>query len=161
MLYLVKKNKLGYIGRIWKKQIIKISKGKLGVGIITMKVLSILVFALVVWATDINRNTVETLLIEEEMKLQGVENIGDIMNQMPNSISVLAQASPEDWKAILDRVQTSPERFGQLYAVIDTMTYGYHQHFNIIFLVEAMEGLCLILYFRYFYNKNKVSTNLS
>ena len=156
MLYLVKKEKLGYVGRIWKKQIIKISKGKLGIGIIIGKVMSIIVFAMIIWATDINQNTAETNQLMLEMNNQGIDSIDDVFKTMPQSVEILAQATPEEWEMILSRIQTSPERWGQIYAIVDKMTFGYHQHFNMVFLVESMETLGIVLYFKFFYQKKKV-----
>ena len=154
MLYLVKKEKLGYVGRVWKKQIMKISKGKLGIFTIISLIFSITMLSTIVWITDMNRNTeeVETvvkLIIEEK----GVENIFDLYSL--NMIKFFMETSPEEWYAVIKMYAEHPQVIGIAYAIIDDMTYGYHQHFNIVFLIEAVESLCFVLYFRFFYGKKQ------
>lgn len=159
MLYLVKKEKLGYVGRVWKKQIMKISKGKLGVLTICSLLFSITALSFIVYVTDINRNTVETetfvkMLIEE----QGIIGIFDLYST--ERLERMVGVSPQEWYAAFVILYEHPQILGIMYAVIDDMTYGYHQHFNIVWLVEACESLCLVLYFRFFYGKKKLNNEI-
>lgn len=156
MLYLVHKGKLGYVGRIWKKQIIKISKGKLGVTIIFFKIMSIVLLAMIVWATDMNRGTTGTAMIEQAMRDDGIEGMGEFIAYTPVSVLKLTDSTLDDWIMAGRILYHNPQIFGQMYAVIDMWTYGYHQHFNMVWLVEACESLGLVLYFRYYYQRGVI-----
>lgn len=153
-LYLVKKEKLGYVGRVWKRQIMKISKGKLGVLTICSLLFSITALSFIVYVTDLNRNTEETetfvkMLAEQE----GIDGLFDLY--APERLERMYGSSPEQVYGAFVFMLEHPKLLGMMYAVIDEMTYGYHQHFNIVWLVEACESLGLVLYFRFFYNKNR------
>lgn len=154
MLYLVKKEKLGYVGRVWKKQIMKISKGKLGIFTIISLTFSITALSSIVWITDVNRNTEEmetTIKILREK--EGIEGLLDLYT--PERLQRMANADLDSWFEVIETLYKHPQTLGIMYAIIDDMTYGYHQHFNIVFLIEAVESLCFVLYFRYFYGRKK------
>lgn len=159
MLYLVKKEKLGYVGRVWKRQIMRISKGKLGAFTICSLLFSITALSFIVYVTDINRNTEETdtfvkMLIEE----QGIIGIFDLYSI--DRLERMTGTSPQEWYDAFVILYEHPKILGVMYAVIDKMTFGYHQHFNIVWLVEACESLCLVLYFRFFYGKQKINNEI-
>jgi len=152
MLYLVKKEKLGYVGRVWKKQIMRISKGKLGIFTICSLLFSITALTTIVWITDMNRNTEEMETVIKLLKEQeGVEGLFDLYS--PERLQRMANADPDSWFKAIEILYKHPQTLGIMYAVIDDMTYGYHQHFNIVWLIEALESLCFVIYFRYFYGK--------
>lgn len=154
MLYLVKKEKLGYVGRIWKKQIMKISKGKLGIFTIISLIFSITMLSTIVWITDMNRNTEEmetyVKLLREE---KGVKGLFDLYSF--DRLKTITDASLNEWYNAFVTLYEHPQSLGIMYAIIDEMTYNYHQHFNIVFLIEAVESLCFVLYFRFFYGKKQ------
>jgi len=155
MLFLTKHNKLGYLGRIWKKQILKISKGKLGIIIIIQSIFFITMFSSIVWLTDVNRNTVETSELKDEIAKKGIDDLqsmGSALAFQDWRILLL----PETWVQMYIFYSENPQKVGQLYAVIDDFSYGFHQHLNIVWLVEELETLAFVLYFRYFYHKKKI-----
>lgn len=159
MLYLVKQEKLGYVGRVWKRQIMKISKGKLGVLTITSLLFSITALSFIVYVTDVNRNTEEmNTFVKQLAEEQGVVGLFDLYST--ERLERLYGASPNEMYEAFVFLFEHPQALGMMYAVIDEMTYGYHQHFNIVWLVEACESLGLVIYFRFFYGKKKqVSIN--
>ena len=154
MLYLVKKEKLGYVGRVWKRQIMKISKGKLGIFTISSLIFSIIALSFIVYVTDINRNTEETeTFVKQLAEQEGVIGLFDLYST--ERLERLYGSSPDEIIDSFVFLLQHPKALGIMYAVIDEMTYGYHQHFNIVWLVEACESLCLVMYFRFFYGKKK------
>jgi len=154
MLYLVKKEKLGYVGRVWKRQIMKISKGKLGVLTISSLIFSICALSFIVYVTDVNRNTEETeTFVKQLAEQEGIVGIFDLYTA--DRMERMYGSSPDEVIDAFVFLLQHPQILGMFYAVIDEMTYGYHQHFNIVWLVEACESLCLVIYFRFFYGKKK------
>lgn len=150
LLYLVKKGKLGYFGRIWKKQIIKISKGKLGKVGMVVSLIMILMFSSIVWVTDLSYDTDGTSELLGVLDEKGVSDLGSLANvgSLTDYTDLLLF---ETWIEIYHTLSENPEFIGQMYAVIDKFSFGLHQHFNIVLLVEEIEMLCFLIYFRYFY----------
>jgi hypothetical protein len=94
ILYLVKKNKLGWVGRIWQKKIHKLARGKLGVVMIAQSLFFILIFGNIVYLTDINRGTDQVEILKGEMEIKGVDNFQTLMVE---SAKTSSSASIEDW----------------------------------------------------------------
>ena len=150
LLYLVKKERLGYFGRIWKKQIIKISKGKLGIFGMAQSLFFILLLSSVVIVTDYFQNTPTTDLIKEELSKSGIDDLESLISAYPDQ-DYYKLLLPETWVEMFFIIQENPEMFAGIYSVIDDWSLGFHQHFMIVFLVEEFEVFGFIIYFRYFY----------
>ena len=146
LLYLVKRNKLGWVGRIWQKKLHRLARGKLGIFAIVQSVLFILMFSSIVFLTDMNRGTEEVVAVKLEMEADGINNLAQLTTR---GIENSAEASFDDWVFVFTTLITHPEVLGQVYAVFDDFSGGWHQHLNMVWLVEEVELLCLVLYFRY------------
>ena len=146
ILYLVKKGKLGWVGRIWQKKLNKIAKGKLGLALMIQSIIFILMFGSIVYLTDVNRGTevVEVMMVELE-----AEGVDDFSSMMVNTAKATAKATPMDYIMVTIFLIENPEILGQFYAIFDDLAGGWHQHLNMVWFVEEIEALCLILYFRY------------
>jgi len=131
MLYLVKKNKLGYLGKIWKKQLLKIAKGKLGILLMIQSIIVITVFSGLLYITDINGD------------VNGLDEIG---NQMRDD----GIYSPDEL-LLPENIEGTMTFLGMAVGLIDNYSLGMFQHFSMVALAEEIETLVFILYFRYLY----------
>jgi len=164
MTYLAHKDKLGAFGRIWKKQLSKIAKGKLGTISIFTAIFTLSFYMFSLYSFNMGQDMeayqiVINILDEENLNLsmdmgRNFEIINDANNNM-DIIDTLENAF--DGANIL--VNSTPEQ--ALYSVIlamailDAWSGGWFQHFYIVFFVEEIERLGITLYFRYRYKPKK------
>ena len=148
LLYLTKKEKLGYFGRIWKKQIYKISKGKLGIIIMIQSVIMIMVFSTIVYITDFNQNTPEVQRMIAILEGRNMTSLDDVLLSSEFADNIRSKTL-EGWYLVIVEMINNPVIVGQSYALIDYTVQGWHQHINIVLLVEEIETLGLIVYFRF------------
>ncbi len=87
--------------------------------------------------------------IVEEIKVEMIEN--DI--SISDSEGLKLMTDPNMWIESALFFYNNPEMIGVVYAVIDDYTNGFHQHLNIVWLVEEIEILVFVIYFRYFCTK--------
>jgi len=146
VMYLAHKERLGAIGRIVNRQVHSFSKGKIGLLSILYLVFVIYLYSLVIYGVEnppeIRKAEFMAVLEEEGItdleSASHAENIGWsgpaaswgilfslIIILIPNSISFA------------------------LFSIINDWTDGWMIHFATVFLIESLEALGLILYFRF------------
>jgi len=164
MTYLSHKDKLGSFGRMWKKQLVKIAKGKLGtISIITaLFTLSFYMFSL--YSFNVGQGMeayqiVINILTEEELNLSmDMGRNFEILNDANNNMDIIdTLENAFDGANIL--VNSTPEQALNsiilAMAILDAWSGGWFQHFYIVFFVEEIERLGITLYFRYGYKPKK------
>lgn len=162
--YLSHKDKLGKFGRLWKKQIHKIARGKLGTFFLIQSIFYMIFFFLMVQAMTYGQGydsfeAVKTILEEERML---GDNPGENLEQMQEIVedADLRQLFSDALEGANVFVSSDPQTmissFVVAVAVLDYWAGGWFQHFYIIFFVEEIEKLGLIIYFRWFY-KGKIA----
>lgn len=160
MIYLTNRNKLGLIGRIWKKQIQKIAKGKTGILLLISPIMLIIFYTgmnyyiengkqYVVSYNGILGNTLDSKLVQSGL---------DPNHFGPRTMIRIFQL---DFDLLKDPVKLNESlkilnsNFNYFISIscnyTNKWTNGYMQHFSIIFLVESSEEIGLISYFRWFY----------
>ncbi len=165
MTYLAHKDKLGSFGRMWKKQLSKIAKGRLGtISIFTaMFTLSFYMFSL--YSFNVGQDMeayqiVINIITEEELNLtmDMGRNI-EILNQASSSELGIIETLENAFDGANILVNSTPEQaldsIVLAMAVLDAWSGGWFQHFYIIFFVEEIERLGITLYFRYGFKPKK------
>lgn len=153
LLLLTKKDKLGWLGRLWKRQIVRISKGKLGLLGMIHSVFFIIFLSSIVIVTDTFQDTSNEEFAREMMAEKGVTDLTGFAShtitadhsQLLNA-TAWGEVNPDDFIIALTGT----------YAVLDDFTYGFHQHFSIVLLIEEIEILGFVIYFRYIHKKPEV-----
>jgi len=154
--YLSHKDKLGKFGRMWKKQIVKLARGKLGVISMSLAITMIVFYSITVYGFNAGQDHeaypgIVAFLQEEDMMIinneqierTGLEQIYDNFNlkNVAETLTDFSKLSPQEMFSL----------FTLMLAVVDRMAGGWFQHFYIVFFVEEIERLGLTIYFRYIY----------
>ena len=154
ILYLAKRQKLGWFGRAFLRQTFKINKGKRKYIIYANLVISLIYFASIIYGVDIANQhfTTEKLEVKQEL---GVDSIGQLQDLTKDKIKITDVP-----KGILALVYIFFFRF-DLYAIlvgtINDLTHGYFLHFTIVFTVEIMELMGVLIYSRFYIKDQDIS----
>jgi len=152
ILFLAKKNKLGWFGRAFIRQTFKINKGKRKYFVYTNLAITLIYFGSIIYGVELSNEQFLMEKIEVKEKL-GTESIEEIMT----SDKVDVRDVP---KALLMLVYIFFFRF-DIYAVligtINDMTQGYLLHFSIVFTVEVLELLGILIFSRFYLKKEDIS----
>src|SRR3990170_2361157 len=142
ILFLAKKNKLGWFGRAFVRQTFKINKGKRKYFVYTNLAITLIYFGSIIYGVELSN---EQFLMEK----LGTDSIEEVMT----SEKVDVRDVP---KALLTLVYIFFFRF-DIYAVligtINDMTQGYLLHFSIVFTVEVLELLGILIFSRFYLQK--------
>lgn len=145
VMYLSHKNKLGKIGIIVNRQINSFSKGKYGKVSLIYLVFMIYLYSMFIYGVENPSerkeeflNTLEAEGITDLESASQAENIG--WSGPGASLGIL-------FSLIIILV---PNSIGfALYSIINDWTNGWMLHFATVFLIESLEALGLVIYFRY------------
>lgn len=171
VFYLSWKGKLGAFGRIWKRQIVKMARGKLGLFLIVEGIIAVTVYSGYVYFIEEGKtefsNDVE--IMDQYMEEQGVTAIdvfdptkaGDSTGRGAEAMIIALMAlmsDPDKQDAFIDEL-SDPKKLHYVLSIAlasaDNLLGGWLLHFNIVFLIEQAEQVILVIYFRYFF-KGKV-----
>lgn len=145
-IYLARKDRLGFVGRIINKQVMSFSKGKYGTISLIFLIFWIYVYGLVIYG--INNPPVE-------VKQEFVQVLNDTG---VNSIETLSNAQSVHWSGAAEAygilfsiiVIVIPNKISfTIYSILNDWTDGWLVHFATVFLIESVEILALVIFFRY------------
>ena len=147
MMYLAKKNKLGYLGKIVNRQILSFSKGKYGIFAIIILVFYIYLFSLYIYGiNNFNPELKDNILTA--LAAEGYEDLDSIAE----NVDKLTWIGPGTQLVPLFSLVIIfiPNNLGYVvYSIMNDYTDGWMLHFVTVFLVEELEALGLVIYFRY------------
>jgi len=146
LMYFSKKGKLGKIGKIVNRQVNQYTKGKFGLLTIFMLLFFIYVFSLTIYG--INNAPIQTKAqMNSVLTEAGVTDLGSLQT------SNLRWTGPGEefgmlWSLVI--ILTPNNLAYSLYSILNDMTNGWILHFATVFLIEDIEAVGLLCYFRYF-----------
>lgn len=146
LMYLANKGKLGYIGRIINIQIRSFSRGKYGKFSLFYLVFWIYLYSLFIYGASYS-NPETTAIYTEQLAAQGITDI-----KSASTAENVGWSGPMAGLGILFSIIIIlvPNQLGfALYDIINTWTDGWMVHFSLVLLVESLEALGLVIYFRY------------
>ena len=156
MYVLVKKKKLGWFGRLFEKQMGKITTGKTGKIVFVSAIFFLVYFASTIVLID-RGNTI--YLEEKKMILQVFLDSQQLQNSRTfeeklQSIDLEKQALV--WfSAILDFDRV----FSIIYAAVNDITKGWILHFHTVFFVEQIEIVGMLFFYRFAYRQKIVEVS--
>jgi hypothetical protein len=147
MMYLAKKNKLGYLGKIVNRQILSFAKGKYGIFAIIILIFYIYLFSLYIYGiNNFNPELKDNILTA--LAAEGYEDLDSIAE----NVDKLTWIGPGTQLVPLFSLVIIfiPNNLGYVvYSIMNDYTDGWMLHFVTVFLVEELEALGLVIYFRY------------
>ena len=154
ILYLAKKDKLGWFGRAFVRQIFKIRNGKRKYIFFMSATFSLLYFGSVIVGVELSSTSLNDLKTEIQTAT-GLDSFNDIS---------FDPITLEDLQKTFYGIIARPDLLAISIGVMNDMTHGYLLHFAIVFVVEELE-LIGIYFFTTYYLKpelnNLTKQNLS
>ena len=153
VLYLAKKDKLGWFGRAFVRQLFKIRNGKRKYIFFVGAAFSLLYFGSIIIGVELSN----TYLNELKTELQTATGL-DSLNDISYDLTI------DDIQKTFYGIIARPDLLAISIGVVNDMTHGYLLHFAIVFVVEELE-LIGIYFFTTYYLKpelnNLTKQNLS
>jgi len=156
LLYFSNKGKLGWLGRIVNKQVTRLSKGKAGIGAICVSIFLLISFGNMLYGMS---NPPEPVVqqFKDALRDEGVTDL--------DSYTEKAKDVRLDWLelilgtlAVLFIMVVPTEPGYALFSIINGWSQGWMAHFMTVILVQEIEVLGLVIYFRYFYKPKVIQT---
>jgi len=153
ILYFSYKNKLGWFGKAFVRQLFKVNKGKRKYFVYFNLLFGLMYFSSIVYGVEIS-NQFE----EDKTEIQNEINI--------NSLQQLEERVKEevDWKqlplAILTFFYIMIFRFdvyALLVGTLNDISDGYFLHFSTVFMVEIIEVLGILIFSKYWLKNKQIS----
>lgn len=156
LLFLSKKNKLGYVGYLVNKHTYSFARGKFGKFSMVYLLFSAYIFGLAIYGIEHP---------PQELKAQVVTVLNDTgINDLKTATEKSNQLSwtgPGAAYGVLFSliVLFIPSKISYtIYSIMNDYTGGWMLHFATVFFVEQLEILGLLIYFRYFYKGKDIKT---
>lgn len=154
MLILARRQKLGYVGHLIQKHAMSFSRGRFGKFALIYLVFSIYLFSNVIYGIE----------HPPELKAQVVSELArngvtDMQSATIKSRD-LAWDGPLAWLGPLFSlvIILIPNKLGfAVYGILNDYMHGWMLHFTTVFLVEQLEILGLVIYFRYVYREKPIN----
>jgi len=157
MVVLVKKKRLGSFGRLFEKEMIRLTRGKKRLFVTTMMTVMVMYFSFSLFLID-QANTVY-FDEKERVKVQVLSHYGNLNLQDPED--VLSVLEPE--KVIAGVPEYADSALNDIKAMIITqgivndLSNGYILHFHSVFLVEGLEILGVYIFYAVSLRKREVN----
>lgn len=151
MMYLTKKEKLGPVGRLVNKQIHSFSKSNYGKASIIFLIFYVYIFSLFIYGIN-NANPILKQNILSNLAAEGYGDLNDVAENMDklNWTGPGIDSVPLFGLVII----LIPNNLGYtIYSIMNDYSDGWFLHAATVLLIEQLEALGLILYFRYFSKK--------
>ena len=154
MLYLARKGKLGWLGKIVNRQVIRISKGKAGLATICLSIFLLTAFTNMLYGMSYPPQTA----VQEIKQILKDEGITDLKSysEMAKDVRFEWQELPLGIVAVLLIMVVPTEPGYALFSILNGWSHGWLQHFFTVYLVQEIEVVGLVIYFRYFYKPSLV-----
>jgi len=161
--YLSYKDKFGRFGQLWKKQIHRLARGKLGTIGLIFGICFSLFFGTLIWAFEAGKDSeayqISVIILEEQDLMLSMNpqeaaetfaEVGrrtdlDTFNRAREELSGLWKEDPE---LFIDSMIV-------LAAVVNTWVGGWLGHLYVILFVQELEQIFLIVFFRWYYPRQK------
>jgi hypothetical protein len=153
VLYLAKKDKLGWFGRAFVRQLFKIRNGKRKYIFFVGATFSLFYFGSIIIGVELS-NTYLNELKTEVQTATGLDSLNDISYDL----------TLDDIQKTFYGIIARPDLLAISIGVTNDMTHGYLLHFAIVFVVEELELIGIYFFTTYFLKselKNLTKQNLS
>ena len=153
VLYLAKKDKLGWFGRAFVRQLFKIRNGKRKYIFFVGATFSLLYFGSIIIGVELS-NTYLNELKTEVQTATGLDSLNDISYDL----------TIDDLQKTFYGIIARPDLLAISIGVMNDMTHGYLLHFAIVFVVEELELIGIYFFTTYFLKSelnNLTKQNLS
>jgi len=154
ILYLAKKDKLGWFGRAFVRQLFKIRNGKRKYIFFMSATFSLLYFGSVIVGVELSSTSLNDLKTEIQTAT-GLDSFNDIS---------FDPITLEDLQKTFYGIIARPDLLAISIGVMNDMTHGYLLHFAIVFVVEELELIGIYFFTTYFLKSelnNLTKQNLS
>ena len=145
VLYLAKKDKLGWFGKAFVRQLFKIRNGKRKYIFFVGATFSLLYFGSIIIGVELS-NTYLNELKTEVQTATGLDSLNDISYDL----------TLDDIQKTFYGIIARPDLLAISIGVMNDMTHGYLLHFAIVFVVEELE-LIGIYFFTTYYLKPELN----
>jgi len=156
IVILAKKRKLGRFGRMFENQMLKLHQGKRRIVIYTLATLIVLYLSLSIYSINEGNST---FLEEKNLMVQQLKEKEITLQSMASDAPTL---TPEKiLRGFTTYVTFWVENFKEISivnAITNDYTDGYILHFHTVFLVEQLEIIGILIFYRFYLTKEK-STN--
>jgi len=139
VLYLAKKDKLGWFGRAFVRQLFKIRNGKRKYIFFVGATFSLLYFGSIIIGVELS-NTYLNELKTEVQTATGLDSLNDISYDL----------TIDDIQKTFYGIIARPDLLAISIGVMNDMTHGYLLHFAIVFVVEELELIGIYFFTTYF-----------
>ena len=149
LFYAAKRNWLGRLGFVVTRQVDRISSGKIGKWGIVSCIILIYIYGNFIYGIESAPLPIAVQMIET-LESQGVTSM--------ETLAVEAQGREYSWLNILAAlaVMLIPNETGwAAFSVINDLSQGWAMHFATVILVQELELLGILVYFRYIRNRIK------
>ncbi len=158
ILILSKKNKLGWFGRAFHRQMFKVNKGKRKYLVYTQLTIGLLFFGSVIYGIELGKDQFkdEIQQMKDILKEDNIETFADVQDEVMTEF---------DWrefpKAVVALIYTLIARF-DIFALImtlmDDLAEGYILHFATVIFVEQLEVAGIVIFYRLTVKSEKTDT---
>lgn len=143
LIYLSKKGKLGWIGKIVIRHTEQFAKGKIGKGFMAMSFFSLFFFGNIIYGAESTHPQVKNEIIKN-LERQNIKSLDDVAANAPS----VRLTTPQLIVGLILLIIPNPLAHS-IYAVMNQMSNGWVLHFSTVIFVQELEVLGLVLYFRY------------
>lgn len=155
VMYLARKNKLGYAGYLINKHSLQFAKGKFGKFSLIYLIFSAYLFGLAIYGIENPPHEIKTKIVTV-LNDTGIHDL----NTATTKSKDLHWEGPAQAYGILFSliVLFVPSKLSYtIYSILNDYTHGWMLHFATVFLVEQLEILGLVIYFRYWYKEKHIN----
>ncbi len=154
ILLLSHKNKLGWFGRAFTRQMFKVNKGKRKYFVWFNLVVGLLYFSSIIYGVEVANSLYqeEKQILQDELQVENLQQLQEKVNEEEVDWRQLPLAILMIFYIIIFRFDVYAVMIGSLNDITD----GYFLHFSTVFLVEILEVMGILIFFKFF-AKNKIS----
>lgn len=146
LIVLSKKGKLGYVGYIIEKQVMSFSKGNFGKLALFNIIFFVYVFSLAIYGIETAPETLKDQMINT-LAQEGVTDLDTAIDSSDRLVWTGPGAAIPLFSLV---IILTPNNLGAvIYSLMNDFTDGWLLHFTTVFLIEELEVLGLVVYFRY------------
>ena len=152
IVILAKKDKLGWFGRAFHRQMFKVHTGKRRYFVYTQLTLALLFFTSAVYAVELGDSAFE--IEKEELKAQiDIDNIQELAERTEKEISIedLPFAIYVFFYILIFRFDV----YATIIATMNDISDGWLLHFTTVFLVEVIELIGILILTKFTFKKEK------
>lgn len=143
ILLLAKKNKLGWFGRAFIRQIFKVNKGKRKYFTWFNLIVGALYFTSIIAGVEVSNNMIEEKTqVLEELDVKNLQELQTKMNEKPMDWTQFPMAVLLFFYIMVFRF----DLYALLIGSLNDISEGYFLHFSTVFLVEILEVMGILIY---------------